>query len=99
MSYEQSLKRKWDWESALSTARRDGELEGMQKGLEQGLEQGRQEGRQEGIEQGIEQGREAERAKADAERRILAAKLKEMGISVQEIVELTSLSENEINQL
>ena len=88
MSYEQSLKRKWDWESALSTARRDGELEGIQRGLEQG--------RQEGIEQGIEQGREAERAKADAERRVLAAKLKQMGISVQEISSLTGLSEEEI---
>ena len=46
MSYEASLKRKWDWESVLMTSQRISREEGIEKGIEIGTEKGRVEGKE-----------------------------------------------------
>ena len=58
------------------------------KGIEQGIELGKKEG----IEQGIEQGKAEEKIE-------IAKKLLAKNSSIEEIMELTELSENEIMQL
>ncbi|MBO4816445.1 MAG: Rpn family recombination-promoting nuclease/putative transposase [Clostridia bacterium] len=56
----------------------------IEKGLKQGLEEGRKEGRGEGMKQKTIE---------------IAKKLREKGISTKEIVEITGIDENEINNL
>ena len=82
--------------SLFDTSREDGFLEGRAEGRiegrAEGMAEGRIEGRAEGIQEGIETG---EKKKALD----IAKNLKKIGISTQQIMEVTGLSQQEIEQL
>ena len=76
----------------LDTAKMEGRAEGRAEGLEEGraagLEEGRAEGRAEGLEEGVQ--------KKALE---VAKNLKSMGLSIQDIQQVTGLSKDEIESL
>jgi predicted transposase/invertase (TIGR01784 family) len=85
------------WEQELI---QQGLQQGMQQGLQQGIFKGKQEGLQEGLQQGIFKGKqegiyEGERRKALS----TAKKLKQKGLSIPEIAEVTGLSIEEVERL
>ena len=69
-----------------------GREEGMKEGLEKGLEQGREEGREEGLEEGLKKGREEGKKE-------IARSLKSMNLPIEQIMQATGLTEEEIKQL
>ena len=77
-----------------------GRAEGMEEGRAEGLEAGRAEGRAEGLEEGRKEGLEAGRAEGRADEKQAAAKrMKEKGIDLTMIMEVTELSEEAIGEL
>lgn len=88
----------------LDTAREEGLAEGLEEGkkigraegLEEGRAEGRAEGKAEGRAEGLAEGLEEGRAE---ERRNTALKMISMGMSNEIIINLTGLSEKEINSL
>ena len=71
-----------------------------EKGLQEGYQQGIEEGREQGIEQGIEQGMEKGIEQGEKAKSIeIAKKLLEKGNGIDEIVDITGLSEYEISAL
>ena len=72
----------------LEEGRKEGRKEGLQQGLQQGLEQGLQQGLEQGLEQGYKE--------ANLEN---AKKLKELGVSIDIIVEATNLDRETIEKL
>jgi len=63
-----------------------------EKGLEKGMQEGLEQGKKEGIKQGIEQGKKEEKIKT-------AKKLLKLNISIEQIMEITQLDEEEILKL
>ena len=84
------LKQKYirDEKAALSYATEEAIKEGLEKGLKQGLKQG--------IEQGIERGIEQGERKSKIE---IAKRLLEKEMNIDEIVEITELSYDEVSKL
>ncbi|MCC5921226.1 MAG: Rpn family recombination-promoting nuclease/putative transposase [Cyclobacteriaceae bacterium] len=83
-SYQESLKTYRDNYSALKYAKKEGLKEGMEVGIRKGMKEGMKEGRGEGKkEMAIE----------------VAVKLKNKGWSIDEIIEFTGLSAEEIEKL
>lgn len=88
----------------LDTAREEGLAEGLEEGkkigraegLEEGRAEGRAEGKAEGRAEGLAEGLEEGKAE---ERRNTALKMISMGMSNEIIINLTGLSEKEINSL
>ena len=85
--YNSALKRKWDNQNVLDYA------------VKTAKEEGKKEGVKEGIKKGIKEGIKEERAKADAEKRGIAEKLKRMGMPIVEIARTVGLTVKEIEQL
>ena len=54
---------------------------------------------QKGLEQGIEQGIEQERKQAKAEKKGIAKKLLKKGLSIEEVTEITGLTQEEIKEM
>ena len=54
---------------------------------------------QKGLEQGIQQGIEQERQQAKAEKKGIAKKLLKKGLSIEEITEITGLTQEEIKEM
>ena len=81
---EDSLKAYCDIKNSLDTARKEGITEGMAKGMAKGMA--------EGITEGITEGMAKEKAK-------IAKKLLEIGMPLESIIQVTGLTENEINNL
>jgi len=84
----------------LATNLKKWEQELIQQGMQQGIFKGKQEGLQEGLQQGIFKGKqegfyEGERRKALS----TAKKLKQKGLTIQEIAEVTDLSVEEVEKL
>ena len=79
-------------QSALATARAKGTEEGLKRGKEEGLKQGKEEGLKQGKEEGLKQGKE-EGLKE------IAKRMRNKGINIEEIMELTKLSKEEIEKL
>ena len=73
-----------DYYNVIDTAAEEAEKRGRAEGIEIGMSKGRAEGRAEGIEEGV---------------RITAKNLKELGISVDIIVQSTGLSHEVIANL
>jgi len=88
MIYEARMKQMRDESTWLEEAQEKGLTEGLKKGLQQGLEQG--------LQQGLEQARaELERAqeRAKTEERIgIARKMRDAGVSPEQILAITGLS-------
>ena len=72
----------------LDSAKLEGKIEGRMEGREEGRMEGREEGRAEGREEGIKEGvvRNARR-------------MKEKGLSIEDIMEITGLTLEEVHQL
>ena len=62
------------------------------KGIAEGIEIGREEGRAEGFAEGMENGRAEER-------KLMASKLKAMGVGIDVIIESSGLTREEIEKL
>lgn len=58
-----------------------------------------QKGLEQGIQQGIEQGIEQERQQAKAEKKGIAKKLLKKGLSIEEVTEITGLTQEEIKEM
>ena len=71
--------------------RKAGYVHGMEEGIEKGIETGKVLGEKSGIEKGKVLGEKNEKIK-------IAKKLKEMEMSMEEIKEITGLSEEEIKK-
>ena len=98
--YESSLKAFRDNINVIRTAEIEGfekgKMEGKSEGLQEGLEKGLQEGLEKGIQEGLEKGlQEGEKAKAIE----IAKKMLIKGKSIDEIIEFTDLSKEEIELL
>ena len=79
-------------ELGLEEGREQGVKEGLEQGLEQGIEQGIEQGREQGLEQGLEQG-------VRQGIRVAVLKMKENGLSVQQIAEIMDLQLSEVEEL
>ena len=84
-AYERHLDNLRIQNDVLSTARMEGWDEGMQKGIQKGIEKGMEEGMKEGKREG-----ELNKAKE------IARKMREKGMSADDIAEMTGLSVAEI---
>jgi len=83
-------------ETALEVRYEEGHEEGREKGRKEGREEGREKGREEGREKGREEGRtEGEILKA----RDVAKKMLKNNKPINEIIEYSGLSIEEINKL
>jgi len=90
------LMSKLEENSALATARAKGTEEGLRQGREEGIRQGREEGIRQGKEEGIRQGKEEGEKQTLIE---IARKMKNKEHTIDEIIELTGLSEEEIKNI
>lgn len=77
----------------LGSAKLEGHAEGHAEGLTEGLQKGLQEGLQEGLQKGLEQGLEKGRVEGQ---KVIAHKMKLKGLSIQDIIDLTGLSKEDI---
>ena len=94
--YEQSLLQYWDMTSAIDTAFDDGEKKGFEKGIQKGIQKGIEKGIQKGIQKGIEKGK-IEGAKTKAI--IIAQKMLKKNITIEDIMDMTGLTQTEIEDL
>ncbi len=94
--YDESLKIMRDAYATYKTAKNIGREEGVREGRAQGLKEGIKEGLKEGIKEGLKEGIKAGRAE---ECRGMAIKMKQNGLDIMLISQITGLSEEEINQL
>ena len=94
--YEQSIKAYRDLNNAVATAEQTGKETGYKEGLEVGIERGRKEGIEEGRKEGIEEGRKEGEYKAKV---VMAQAMKRQGISIETIVAVSGLTEEEIKTL
>lgn len=90
--YEESLKVYRDWYSVMETAELKGQAKGFAKGHAEGLAQGHAEGHAEGLAQGLAKG-------AYETQLAMARKLKQRGLTTEDIKSLTGLSSEEISGL
>ena len=76
------------------------ELEsGLEDGIEQGMKKGMQQGIEKGMQQGIEQGMQLGLQQRKNSLIKTAKKLIELKIPIEEIIELTELTEEEIKSI
>jgi len=92
VSYEQSLKYYRDMNNVIDTAFDEGKAEGKAEGLAEGEAKGKAEGMAEGKAKGLAEG------EANAKRR-LAKGMKERGLSLADIAEMTGMSMEAIKAL
>ena len=77
--------------AALASARAKGEEKGIKQGFEKGIKQGIEKGIKQGIEKGIEKGKKEEQVK-------IVKKLLEMKIPIEQIMDITKLTKEEIER-
>ena len=76
--------------------RQEGMQEGRQEGRQEGMQEGRQEGRQEGMQKGIQKGMQKGASEA---MHTLAQNMVAEGLSIETIMRVTGLSEQEVRAL
>ena len=74
----------WDYDAVMEGERKYAREQGMQQGMEQGIQQGIQQG----MEQGVKQ-----------EKLLIAANLKKMGLSLENIMLATGLTKEQVEAL
>ena len=112
LNYQRDLKIKLDYMNVLAYAKEQAEKEGRRKGIQEGREEGRRKGIQEGIQEGRRKGIQEGRRKGVQEGReegkqagMKKNQLKtvmnahHLGLSAQNISQITGLSEREINTM
>ena len=100
LAYDKAMDRYW----VNRIAEEDARNESWEKGLEEGRAKGLEEGRAKGIEQGRAEGRAEGRAKGIEEgvvktQKSIARNMKNLGIPVEQIIQITGLTENDIMEL
>ena len=85
--YEQSMNAYRDIRNGMDSAKK----EGMKQGIEQGMKQGMKQGIEQGMKQGIELGKKQNSID-------IARKLKEMGMSLEDIMRITCLGKEDASQ-
>ena len=100
MQYEHSLKYYRDLKNSFDTARDDGWKQGKAEGIKAGMEAGIQAGMEAGMQAGRLAGIEAGKAEGVREQNILLArKMKANGYSLAEIMALTDLDQQTVENL
>jgi predicted transposase/invertase (TIGR01784 family) len=89
MSYEHSLKRYWDLNNVINTAK----YESIEKGRKEGMEKGMEKGMEMGIIAGIKKEKEENRKK----QLLSAIDMKKNNLPIEKISQYTGLSIDEIN--
>ena len=85
-----------DINSFRSAARRQGIREGFEEGKEQGIKEGKEQGIKEGKEQGIKEGKEQG---IKIKQKEIAKKLLKMEFTIEDIIMVTGLKKEDIEQL
>ena len=92
ISFEASKMADRDIKNSIDTAKREGKEEGMEKGLAQGMEKGLAEGMKKGLAEGVEKG--MNKRSLEIARKMLAN-----GMDAATVMEITGLSESQLQQL
>ena len=102
--YEASKMAYRDIKNSIDTAKREGKeeglAEGMEKGLAQGMEKGLAEGMKKGLAEGVEKGLAEGMEKGMNKRNLeIARKMLANGMDAATVMEITGLSESQLQQL
>lgn len=91
-NYFVGLKAYRDYYASFETAQNDGLEEGLKKGMEIGIKEGKEIGIKEGITEGIKEG-------IKEEKMAIAKKALKKGMDMEDVMELTGLTEKEIKNI
>ena len=94
--YEASKMAYRDIKNSIDTAKREGKEEGLAEGMEKGLAEGMEKGLAEGMEKGLAEGMEKGMNKRSLE---IARKMLANGMDAATVMEITGLSESQLQQL
>lgn len=87
-------------QAALASARDKGTQEGLEQGKKEGLEQGKKEGIEQGKKEGLEQGKKEGLERGQKDEKIKTAqRLLKLNLPINQIVEATQLSREDILKL
>ena len=92
ISFEASKMAYRDIKNSIDTAKREGKEEGLAEGMEKGLAEGMEKGLAEGMKKGMEKGMN----KRSLE---IARKMLPNGMDAATVMEITGLSESQLQQL
>lgn len=90
--YEASKMAYRDIKNSIDTAKREGKEEGLAEGMEKGLAEGMEKGLAEGMEKGMEKGMNQRSLE-------IARKMLANGMDAATVMEITGLSESQLQQL
>ena len=96
ISFEASKMAYRDIKNSIDTAKREGKEEGLAEGMEKGMAEGMKKGLAEGVEKGLAEGMEKGMNKRSLE---IARKMLANGMDVAMVMEITGLSESQLQQL
>ena len=96
ISFEASKMAYRDIKNSINTAKREGKEEGLAEGREKGLAEGMKKGLAEGVEKGLAEGMEKGMNKRSLE---IARKMLANGMDAATVMEITGLSESQLQQL
>ncbi len=95
ISFEASKMAYRDIKNSIDTAKREGKEEGLAEGMEKGLAEGMEKGLAEGMEKGLVKGLEKGMNKRSFE---IARKMLANGMDAATVMEITGLSESQLQQ-
>ena len=96
ISFEASKMAYRDIKNSIDTAKREGKEEGLAEGMEKGLAEGMKKGLAEGVEKGLAEGLKKGMNKRSLE---IARKMLANGMDAATVMEITGLSESQLQQL
>ena len=96
ISFEGSKMAYRDIKNSIDTAKREGKEEGLAEGMEKGMAEGMKKGLAEGVKKGLAEGMEKGMNKRSLE---IARKMLENGMDAATVMEITGLSESQLQQL
>ena len=96
ISFEASKMAYRDIKNSIDTAKREGKEEGLAEGMEKGLAEGMKKGLAEGVEEGLAEGMKKGMEKRNLE---IARKMLANGMDAATVMEITGLSESQLQQL
>ena len=86
-------------EKGLKEGLKQGKEEGLKQGKEEGLKQGKEEGLKQGKEEGLKQGKEEGLKQGKEEIKKIVKNLIKMQLTIEQIQEITGLSNDEITKI
>ena len=96
ISFEGSKMAYRDIKNSIDTAKREGKEEGLAEGMEKGMAEGMKKGLAEGVKKGLAEGMEKGMNKRSLE---IARKMLANGMDAATVMEITGLSESQLQQL